>query len=330
MQDLVYTTDWLSDSTVFKVNTIDPHSDHHYYRNEAELKQHASSFVQSLNGNWKVSYVKDSNLRARDFYKQGFNESGFDSVKVPGHLELQGFGKPQYVNTQYPWDGSEFLRPDSIPQNHNAVASYIRHFTVNEGLKNKRTFISFKGASTAIYVWLNGHFIGYSEDSFTPDEFEITDFLQDGDNKLAVELWKFSSANWIEDQDFWRLSGLFRDVELFAIPSTHIKDINATATLTDDYDKGKLEIKLDAVGDDLSKKTARLTVYDLDEKPLLTQEIALGDSCSAFSAENLDVKFWSAEHPNLYSAKIQVFDGDDLLEVIPLDLGFRKLSSKTD
>ena len=164
MQDLVYTTDWLSDSTVFKVNTIDPHSDHHYYRNEAELKQHASSFVQSLNGNWKVSYVKDSNLRARDFYKQGFNESGFDSIKVPGHLELQGFGKPQYVNTQYPWDGSEFLRPDSIPQNHNAVASYIRHFTVNEGLKNKRTFISFKGASTAIYVWLNGHFIGYSED----------------------------------------------------------------------------------------------------------------------------------------------------------------------
>lgn len=135
MQDLVYTTDWLSDSTVFKVNTIDPHSDHHYYRNEAELKQHASSFVQSLNGNWKVSYVKDSNLRARDFYKQGFNESGFDSIKVPGHLELQGFGKPQYVNTQYPWDGSEFLRPDSIPQNHNAVASYIRHFTVNEGLK---------------------------------------------------------------------------------------------------------------------------------------------------------------------------------------------------
>lgn len=328
MQDLVYTTDWLSDSTVFKVNTIDPHSDHHYYRNEAELKQHASSFVQSLNGNWKVSYVKDSNLRARDFYKQGFNESGFDSVKVPGHLELQGFGKPQYVNTQYPWDGSEFLRPDSIPQNHNAVASYIRHFTVNEGLKNKRTFISFKGASTAIYVWLNGHFIGYSEDSFTPDEFEITDFLQDGDNKLAVELWKFSSANWIEDQDFWRLSGLFRDVELFAIPSTHIKDINATATLTDDYDKGKLEIKLDVVGDDLSKKTASLTVYDLDEKPLLTQEIALGDSCPAFSAENLDVKFWSAEHPNLYSAKIQVFDGDDLLEVIPLDLGFRKFELK--
>lgn len=326
--ELKYNTAWLADSTVFKVNTIEPHSDHHYYKDDGEMKSRRSSFVQSLNGKWKVSFVGDSNLRCRDFYKEGFNESGLESVRVPGHLELQGFGKPQYVNTQYPWDGSELLRPESIPERGNAVASYIRHFTVDEGLKNKRTFISFKGASTAIYVWLNGHFLGYSEDSFTPDEFEVTDYLKEGDNKLAVELWKFSSANWIEDQDFWRLTGLFRDVELYAIPAIHVRDIRVDAGLSDDYEKGQLRISLDVTGQNLENASARLTLYDLDGNLSLIRQAPLSEAGSAFEEENLDVKPWSAEHPNLYSAKIQILDGDDVTEVIPLALGFRKFELK--
>lgn len=134
-------------------------------------------------------------------------------------MELQGYGKPQYVNTIYPWEGQEHLRPPFISEKDNPVGSYVRYFDLNDAPKNKRVFISFQGVETAMYVWLNGEFIGYSEDSFTPSEFELTPYIREKNNKLAVAVFKRSSASWLEDQDFWRFSGIFRDVFLYAAPS---------------------------------------------------------------------------------------------------------------
>ncbi|MDZ5035101.1 sugar-binding domain-containing protein, partial [Clostridium perfringens] len=142
------------------------------------------------------------------------------------------------INTMYPWDGVEELRPPQVSEEYNPVGSYVKYFKVKEELKNKKIYISFQGVETAFYVWLNGEFIGYSEDTFTPSEFELTKHLKDGENKLAVEVYKRSSASWIEDQDFWRFSGIFRDVYLYATPNYHVEDLFVKAGLDDTYTNG--------------------------------------------------------------------------------------------
>lgn len=218
-----YALDWLSDPEVFAVNRTAAHSDHKYYRNYYEMEEKNSSFIQNLNGIWKFAWAKNPSERIEDFYKEDFNTDSFDNIRVPGHIELQGYGKPQYVNTMYPWEGRETLFPPYISEKDNPIGSYVRYFDLEDGLKGKDVYISFQGAETAIYVWLNGSFIGYSEDSFTPSEFNLTDYIKEKDNKLAVAVFKRSSASWLEDQDFWRFSGIFRDVYLYAIPSVHIR-----------------------------------------------------------------------------------------------------------
>ena len=187
-------------------------------------------------------------MRVERFYEDSYDCSGFDTIQVPGHLETQGYGRNQYINTMYPWDGEEFLRPPMISKRNNPVGSYVKYFTLEEQMKGKRTFISFQGVETAFYVWLNGTFIGYSEDSFTPAEFELTETLREGENKLAVEVYKRSSASWLEDQDFFRFSGIFRDVFLYSIPRVHVRDIFVKAGLTDSYQEGTLEIRAELIG----------------------------------------------------------------------------------
>ena len=156
-------------------------------------------------------------------------------IDVPGHIQMQGYDQMQYINTLYPWDGHEKLRPPHISSDDNPVGSYVCYFEVNEALKNKTTRLVFDGVETAYYVWLNGEFIGYSEDSFTPSSFDVTYALKDGENKLAVEVYKRSSASWLEDQDFWRFSGIFRDVSLYAIEDIHINDLFVKTTLKNNY-----------------------------------------------------------------------------------------------
>ena len=167
----------------------------------SEAKRGRSSLKQSLNGSWRLAWSKSPELRNRRFYQMGFDESGMDTVEVPSNLEVLGYGQPQYVNIQYPWDGSEETGLKT-PLRDNPVACYVKHFTLDKGLSGKRVILSFQGVATAMYVWLNGTFVGYSEDSFTPSEFDVTDCLQEGDNKLAVEVFKYSSASYLEDQDF--------------------------------------------------------------------------------------------------------------------------------
>lgn len=318
------TLKWLSNPEVFRVNRIDAHSDHLYYENKNEVKLgYNMPLRQSLNGTWKFSYAENPSERIEDFYKEDFNCDSFNDIDVPGHIQMQGYDKCQYINTMYPWDGKEFLRPPFVSEKYNPVGSYVKYFSVKENLKNKRTFISFQGVETAFYLWLNGKFIGYSEDTFTPSEFEITDFLKDGENKLAVEVYKRSSASWIEDQDFWRFSGIFRDVYLYAIPKTHVNDIFIKADLENNYQDGLLNVALKLEGSE--NCTIEAYLEDKDGE-VVYRSTKMEYAKEVYFNGNVENVFkWSAEDPYLYKLYVEIKDkNDEIIEIIPQKIGFRK------
>ena len=212
---------WLTDPTVFEVNRTPAHSSHKWYARDPQSGQW-SDLKQSLDGEWRVEVVQaaDINLEEEPATAESFDDSSFERIQVPGHLQTAGLMNHKYVNVQYPWDGHENPLEPNIPEN-NHVALYRRKFVVSKRLADTKesggsVSIVFHGMATAIYVWVNGLFAGYGEDGFTPNEFDITDLLHDGENVVAVACYEYSSASWLEDQDFWRLHGLFRSVELTA------------------------------------------------------------------------------------------------------------------
>ena len=313
-----YTLDWLTNPEVFAVNRIAAHSDHRIYANHLEADADNSSLIQNLNGTWKFAWAKNPSEWQQKFYEESDSTDNFDNIQVPGHMELQGYGKPQYVNTIYPWEGQEHLRPPFISEKDNPVGSYVRYFDLNDALKNKRVFISFQGVETAMYVWLNGEFIGYSEDSFTPSEFELTPYIREKDNKLAVAVFKRSSASWLEDQDFWRFSGIFRDVFLYAAPSAHVRDMKVIA----DYDgtNGIFSATLDIAG-------------KCSVKSILTDEngtvIAESNEKESVNWTIENSKPWSAEIPNLYTFTVILTDENgNEIEVSRTKVGFRRFELK--
>ena len=313
-----YTLDWLTNPEVFAVNRIAAHSDHKIYANHLEADADNSSLIQNLNGTWKFAWAKNPSEWQQKFYEESDSTNNFDNIQVPGHMELQGYGKPQYVNTIYPWEGQEHLRPPFISEKDNPVGSYVRYFDLNDALKNKRVFISFQGVETAMYVWLNGEFIGYSEDSFTPSEFELTPYIREKGNKLAVAVFKRSSASWLEDQDFWRFSGIFRDVFLYAAPSAHVRDMRVIA----DYDgtNGIFSATLNIAG----KCSAKSILTD--ENGTVIAESNEKESVN-WTIENS--KPWSAEIPNLYTFTVILTDEDgNEIEVSRTKVGFRRFELK--
>ena len=318
---------WLSDPEVFAVNRKKAHSDHVYYTNLKEAAEDADMPLrQSLNGTWYFSYAKNPSLRVKDFYKEDFDCRSFDRIQVPGHIQTQGYDGCQYINTMYPWDGREFLRPPMISEEYNPVGSYVKYFEVAEELKGKEISVSFQGVEVAFYVWLNGTFIGYSEDTFTPAEFDLTEYLKDGENKLAVEVYKRSSASWIEDQDFWRFSGIFREVYLYAVPKTHVEDIFIKSTLDENYVNGILEIQFSVTG--TLEGTVTAILEDREGKEVFRQVTECGES-GRMQGELPKVNAWSAEIPYLYQLYLKVEDRDGkLIEVIPCKVGFRTFEMK--
>lgn len=320
--------EWLSNPEVFRVNRIDAHSDHLYYENKEDIELgYDMPLRQSLNGKWRFYYAVNQDTRIKDFYKDDYDCSSFDYINVPGHIQMQGYDKCQYINTLYPWDGHDELRPPHISKTYNPVGSYIKHFTVKDELKGKKTFISFQGVETAFYVWLNGEFIGYSEDSFTPSEFELTDYLREGNNKLAVEVYKRSSASWLEDQDFWRFSGIFRDVYLYAIPECHVENIFAKTGLDDSYTKGILNLDLNIK----FNKDCLVNIYleDKDGNRLISL-----DKIQAQDTLNKEIVLdkvnpWSGENPYLYNLYIELVDKDGkLIEIVKQRVGFKRFELK--
>lgn len=312
---------WLADPKVFAVNRLNAYSDHSYYLDiDKALNGDAMELKQSLNGRWYFNYAKNPNERFVDFYKEDIDCHYFDMIDVPGHIQMQGYDQMQYINTLYPWDGHEKLRPPHISSDDNPVGSYVCYFEVNEALKNKTTRLVFDGVETAYYVWLNGEFIGYSEDSFTPSSFDVTYALKDGENKLAVEVYKRSSASWLEDQDFWRFSGIFRDVSLYAIEDIHINDLFVKTTLKNNYKDVQVSVNLDVI----AKKEGYLNtaLYDQNNN-IIYQAKQLPLTNFSFGLTN--VNLWSSENPYLYKLLLTVYDHEDnLVEVIPQKIGFRE------
>ena len=193
------TLDWLSNPEVFAVNRIKQHSDHKVLVDEKQLKQ-------SLNGTWKFTFSRNPQKRIADFYMPEFDIDKLEDITVPGHMSLQGYGQTQYTNVIYPWDGVVAGEAPVISDTDNEVGGYVIDVKIDDILKGKRIFISFQGVATAFYLYINGKFVGYSEDSFTPAEFDITDFVHDGKNRIGVEVFQRSTGDWLEDQDLDRKS----------------------------------------------------------------------------------------------------------------------------
>ncbi|MBO0959376.1 DUF4981 domain-containing protein [Neobacillus sp. MM2021_6] len=316
--------DWLTDLNVFAVNRLPAHSDHVYYETMEEATAAATMKMRhDLNGNWKFTYSINPDNRPAHFYKRDFNCSGWGDISVPGHIQLQGYGQLQYVNTMYPWDGHNEIRPPEIPTDQNPVGSYVKFFSIPTHMHNKPLYISFQGVESAFYVWLNGEFVGYSEDSFTPAEFDLTPFLVDGENKLAVEVYQRSTGSWLEDQDFWRFSGIFRDVYLYTVPEIHASDVHVHPELDATFTKGMLTADLLLQGSAPLKITAEL----VDAMGVLVAS-ADGREIEGNWSINMSVdnpKLWSAESPYLYKLSIQIYnESGSLVEVVPQRVGFRR------
>ncbi|MFL6560797.1 MAG: glycoside hydrolase family 2 TIM barrel-domain containing protein [Bacillus sp. (in: firmicutes)] len=318
--------DWLTDVNVFAVNRLPAHSDHHYYETLEQAKTAGPMAMRhDLNGNWKFNYSVNPDNRPENFYQLDFNCSGWGYINVPGHIQLQGHGKPQYVNTMYPWDGLNEIRPPEIPQDHNPVGSYVRMFTVPQNMENKPVYISFQGVESAFYVWVNGEFVGYSEDSFTPAEFELTPFLTEGENKLAVEVYQRSTGSWLEDQDFWRLSGIFRDVYLYTVPEIHVYDAGICAELDSTFTKGTLQADLKLLSDMTPPSKIVAELYNAEGQIVATQNGDFTDGKWTISMTVEEPELWSAENPYLYKFYIQVYNElGKLVEVVPQKVGFRR------
>ena len=337
---------WLENPEVFEVNREKAHSDHRFYESEEQMKEGerwaggrpagTMPLRQSLNGTWKFAYSQAPSARPADFYKETFDASGFGTIEVPGHIQLQGYDKRQYINTLYPWDGRSELRPPAVDWEYNPVGSYIREFDLDEGLAGKRVFLSFQGVETAFYVWLNGQFVGYGEDSFTPSEFEVSRFLKPEGNKLAVEVYKRSSASWIEDQDFFRFSGIFRDVYLYGVPSVHVRDLFVKPQLAGSS-QGSLSVQLELMdgrpeaaggqgGEHPLPEGCRVRAVLLDPsgKPVLEMEAPAAPQME-LQGGPIEVQAWSAEQPACYTLCLTVLDADgQAVEWVPQTVGFRR------
>ena len=313
----------IKDPAFFAQNRVKAHSDHHYYKNHRELAEKNESFRQNLNGLWKFQYARNLAEAPDGFEAEDFDCKGWEDIRVPAHIQMEGYDKPQYVNVQYPWDGHEAIEPGEIPTQFNPVASYVKYFTVPENMQGKRLFVSFQGVESGFALWCNGSYVGYSEDTFTPSEFELTSYLKEGENKLAVQVFKWTSGSWCEDQDFFRFSGIFRDVYLYSIPDTHVSDIRIKTILNDTYDRGNLEIVLEAIGNG----KAELILTRQGEEAART-EVELKDGQSTVVELTVEQPaLWSAEQPNLYDLMIQVTDNQEQLqELIPQRVGFRRFA----
>ncbi len=316
--------DIIRNPEIFAENRIPAHSDHLYFANEEEAESGHPSFRESLNGIWKFHYSRNLKTALKDFYRPDFDCEGFEEIRVPSCIQLEGYGKPQYVNTQYPWDGHEKLEPGEVPELFNPIGHYVKYFRVPERFGDGPVCISFEGVESALAVWLNGHYIGYSEDSFTPSEFDLTEWIDPkGLNKLAVMVFRFTSGSWCEDQDFFRFSGIFRNVWLYTMPKVHVNDLKIETDLSPDYREGRLNITVS-----LSAGAELLFELGRDGEAICSENLRLDGKAPVRLTVN-NPGLWSAEHPNLYVLEITVKDlQGNLQEIVAEQVGFRKFELK--
>ena len=313
----------VKDPQYFKDRRMDAHSDHTYYRDGEEAQEKATSFRYDLNGIWKFHYARNYGSAIPGFEKADYCCKDWDDIRVPAHIQMEGYDAPQYANVQYPWEGHEDIHPGEIPEHFNPVASYVKYFEVPEEMQGKRLFISFQGAESGIALWLNGQFVGYSEDSFTPSEFELTEYVKEGENKLAAQVFKWTASSWCEDQDFYRFSGIYRDVYLYTVPEVHVYDLQIRAIPDETLSTAALEIGTDTWG----KGTVKITLSKDGETVIEDKKALDGEEIYSWKVE--DPVLWSAEDPQLYDLVLEGYnEAGELQEVVPQKVGFRRFEMK--
>lgn len=303
--------EWLSNPSIYQDQVVFPKA--HYKRfHSLEEEQYQIQPIQCLNGTWSFDYGlnDDALLPIEDYFSLPL--SHFNTIAVPGHMQLQGYGVPKYVNVQYPWDGIDDIVPPNIPS-INPVGVYLCEFETKQTLEE--TLICFEGVESAFAIWLNGNYVGYSEDSFTQTTFNLTPYIKPH-NRMVVKVFQYSSGSWFEDQDFWRMSGIFRDVYLFKQKEIQIEDIKINASLVHDYQDGlfELEIKANHFID---------RIVELWDNGTCIERYETRNNRIEFIVPN--VKAWSAEKPYLYNLRIESIQNDTVIEIINERVGFRTI-----
>ena len=333
---------WLDNPEVFRVNQLPAHSDHEYYTSYTDLGEKNNYLTQSLNGTWKFYYSENAKVRPVNFYKPRFYSKKWDKITVPGHIELAGYDKIRYINTMYPWEGKNYRRPAySIVRagtgegmfseaEYNPVGSYIKEFDLDKELRGKRVTICFEGVEEAMYVWLNGKFVGYAEDSFTPSEFDLTPYIKERGNILAVEVHKMSTAAFLEDQDFFRFFGIFRNVSLKAKPDVHVEDLWIKPFLNTDNVSGNLVVDVKASSTIDKAFYAKVILKDAEKKVVLEKKAPFVKDKNEYivcvEAAVDKVTLWDNHNPYLYKVIVEILnEKDEILEIVPYEVGFRRI-----
>ncbi len=310
----------LSDPGYFRENRLNAHSDH------VALDGADESLRLSLNGAWRFFHARNESQVIPGFESAEYDCRSWAEIPVPAHIQMEGYGHPQYCNTQYPWDGTDGMEIGEVPEFFNPVACYVKYFTLPESWRRDRVILSFQGVESCVAVWLNGNYVGFASDSFTPDEFELTPYLKEGENKLACRVYRFGVSSWLEDQDFFRFSGIFRDVYLQRIPRAHLTDLRVRTLLDEAYRDAVLECELKTEAPAGSR--AVLALMDGSEEIAgCAFDIDAGSKTAAMPVSA--PRKWSAEIPNLYDLDIQILGPDgEVCEKIRQKVGFRRFEMK--
>ncbi|MCT4648239.1 MAG: DUF4981 domain-containing protein [Carboxylicivirga sp.] len=322
--------DW-DNVEVIQINREKAHADLMVYPSVAEagkFSKQTSPWYHSLNGQWKFSWAKNAAERPVDFYKSDYNDTDWDQIKVPSNWEIEGYGTPLYSNRIYPFEHEEVR----VPHDWNPVGSYRKKVTIPNDWQGRPVHITFDGVQSAFYIWVNGQKVGYSQGSRTPAEFDITKYLSKGDNLIAVEVYRWSDGSYLEDQDFWRLSGIFRDVYLWSPSETHLRDFTITSNLKSDYKTGLFQLEGELISAGNEKEVT--VQYELRDKggKLIAKGSKDLKSKSPFKLPQVSVKnctTWSVENPYLYNLMITLKEkSGEVIEVVPQKVGFRSVEIK--
>ena len=324
--------DW-QNPQVFAVNKLDPHATLIPYENkDAAVRgdRNKSTFMQTLSGDWKFNWVRSPDNRPVDFYQLDYDDKEWQTIPVPSNWELEGHGQAIYLNYDYPFPAD----PPNIPSDYNPVGSYRRHFEIPDEWNGRRVVLHFGAVRSALYCWVNGKKVGYSQGSKTPAEFDVTEYLVPGENILAVEVYRWSDGSYLEDQDFWRLSGIDRSVFLYSTPKIHIRDYYIVASLDDQYEQGLLNIEAElelTEGASASDYSVAMEVLDESGKEVIRASTSVLSDDRYFRFDKVldQVAPWSTETPSLYTVVISLRDASgDVIEILSSKTGFRKLEIK--
>ena len=314
------------DPEVNSVNRSAMHTNYFAYASadeaKAGIKENSTNFM-TLNGPWKFNWVRHADARPTDFYQTNFNDKGWDDLQVPGVWELNGYGDPIYVNVGYAWRSQFKNNPPQVPTENNHVGSYRKEIILPADWKGKEIFAHFGSVTSNMYLWVNGRYVGYSEDSKLEAEFNLTNYLKPGKNVIAFQVFRWCDGSYLEDQDFFRYSGVGRDCYLYARDKKYIQDIRLTPDLDSQYKDGTLNIAVDLKG----SGTVALDLTDTQGNSVATADLKGSGKLNTTLSISNPAK-WTAETPNLYTLTATLKNGNNVVEVIPVKVGFRKIELK--